>query len=96
MYFKAHVKKKSTAMTPGGDFLLINHNKIEHFINVNYSTIMTFNGEEQIGIGGGKLPSSSPSKKFGGMLHPPPPKFKELREFLLLEGRGTKPWSIVI
>ena len=53
---------------------------------------MTFNGEEQIGIGGGKLPSSSPSKKFGGMLHPPPPKFKELREFMLLEGRGTKPW----
>ena len=52
---------------------------------------MIFNGEEEIGIGGGKLPSSSPSKKFGGMLHPPPPKFKELREFLLLEGRGTKP-----
>ena len=28
------------------------------------------------------------------MLRPPPPKFKELREFLLLEGRGTKPCAL--
>ena len=43
--------------------------------------------------GGGKLPSFERSKKFGGPLLAPAPRFMEQQEFSLQEGRGAQPWK---